>query len=357
MSQKIVFTGGGTAGHVTPNLALIEALQARNWTIDYIGSNDGIEKKMITAISIPYHAILCGKLRRYFSWKNVIDPIKMLIGIMQAYCLLRKIKPNIVFSKGGFVAFPVVVGAWFNGTPVIAHESDLSPGLANRLSYPFVNKICVTFAAGKNYFKHQDKVIVTGTPIREALLAGDKAKGLDLCGFATNKPCLLILGGSQGSNHINQCIRQTLTQLSPRFQVIHLCGKGNLDGNFMGIEGYYQCEYAQDDLAHLFAAADHVISRAGANSLYEILALEKPHILIPLSKKASRGDQIQNAQFFKKQGISIVIEEEALNSDTLLSALDCLIEQQETIIAKIRSLQIESATLNITELIEQYGIN
>lgn len=357
MSQTIVFTGGGTAGHVTPNIALIEALQAQHWVIDYIGSTDGIEKNMITAINIPYHAVRCGKLRRYFSWKNVIDPINLFIGIMQAYRLLRKIKPNIVFSKGGFVAFPVVVGAWLNRIPVIAHESDLSPGLANRLSYPFVNTICVTFAAGKNYFKQQDKVVVTGTPIREALLKGDKTKGLALCGFSTNKPCLLIIGGSQGSHSINQCIRQTLNVLRQRFQVIHLCGKGHVDASLMGVEGYYQCEYAQDDLAHLFAAATIVISRAGANSLYEILALEKPHILIPLSKKASRGDQIQNAQFFKQQGISVVIEEETLTSDTLLSALDCVIAQYDTVVAKIRSLHIQSATLKITKLIQQYGIN
>lgn len=353
MSKTIVLTGGGTAGHVTPNIALIEALASQNWVIHYIGSIDGIEKQMMAAQHIPYHAVRCGKLRRYFSFSNFIDPIKLLIGIIQSYGLLRRIKPNIVFSKGGFVAFPVVVGAWLNRIPVIAHESDLTPGLANRLSYPFVNTICVTFEAGKHYFKHQDKVIVTGTPIRTSLLTGDKMKGLALTGFSIKKPCLLIIGGSQGSAIINRCIRQARHALCQQFQVIHLCGKGNIDANLSNTEGYYQCEYAQDDLPHLFAAATIVISRAGANSLYEILALEKPHILIPLSKKASRGDQIQNAHYFKKQGISVVIEEEALTQESLVAALDHVIQQQDTIIANIRSLHIQSATTAMTKLIQQ----
>jgi UDP-N-acetylglucosamine--N-acetylmuramyl-(pentapeptide) pyrophosphoryl-undecaprenol N-acetylglucosamine transferase len=356
MKKKIVFTGGGTAGHVTPNIALIEVMQAQDWIVDYIGSKDGVEKDMIRSMNIPYHAVRCGKLRRYFSWKNYSDPINMMLGIVQAYWLLRKIKPNIVFSKGGFVAFPVVVGAWLNRIPVIAHESDLSPGLANRLSFPFVDKICVTFSAGKNYFKHQEKIETTGTPIRDALLKGDRACGLALCGFSNERPCLLIIGGSQGSTIINQCVRQALDGLCQRFQIIHLCGKGNIDENLIEKEGYYQLEYAHTQLAHLFAAADIVISRAGANSLYEILALGKPHILIPLSKKASRGDQIQNARYFEKQGISVVIDEDALTPQTLLSAVDSVLEQQEAIIKKIHLLQIKSATLNIVKLINEAAL-
>ena len=357
MKKKIVFTGGGTAGHVTPNIALIEAMQAQDWIVDYIGSKDGVEKDMIGSMNIPYHAVRCGKLRRYFSWKNYSDPINMLLGIIQAYWLLRNIKPNIVFSKGGFVAFPVVVGAWLNRIPVIAHESDLSPGLANRLSFPFVDKICVTFAAGKNYFKHQEKIETTGTPIRDALLNGSKTRGLKLCGFSNEKPCLLIIGGSQGSTIINQCVRQALDWLCQRFQVIHLCGKGNIDENLIEKKGYYQCEYAHTQLPDLFAAANIVISRAGANSLYEILALGKPHILIPLSKKASRGDQIQNARHFEKQGISVVIDEEALTPQALLSMVDSVLGQQEAIIKKIRLLQIKSATLNIVKLINESALS
>ena len=352
MNKRIVFTGGGTAGHVTPNMALIELLQREDWKIDYIGSINGVEESMIKAINIPYHAIRCGKLRRYFSWKNFYDPFNMLFGILQSFVLLRQLKPNVIFSKGGFVALPVVIAAWINRIPVIAHESDMSPGLANRLSFPFVNKICVTFAAAKKHFKRKDKVIVTGTPIRQQLFAGDKDRGLALCGFTADKPCLLIMGGSMGSSAINQSLRQALDDLSERFQVIHLCGKGNLDSTLKHKTGYCQFEYANSELPDLFAATDVVISRAGANSLCEILALGKPHVLIPLSLKASRGDQIQNARYFEQQGISVVIQEEALTPLSLISALDEVVSRQTEIMSRIHALNIESATQIIADMIK-----
>lgn len=351
MSNKIVFTGGGTAGHVTPNMALIESLQDELWTIDYIGSANGVEKSMIAAMNIPYHAIRCGKLRRYFSWQNFYDPINMLCGIFQSYCLLRKLKPSVIFSKGGFVALPVVIGAWLNRIPIIAHESDMSPGLANRLSFPFVSKICVPFDVSKKYFKQLDKVDVTGSPIRKQLLSGDKARGLTLCGFTSDKPCLLVVGGSQGSSALNNCVRQALDSLCEQFQVIHLCGKGHVDPAFTKA-GYCQFEYANIELADLFAASEIVISRAGANALYEILALEKPHVLVPLSLKASRGDQLQNARYFEQQGISVVVQEEALSPATLISAVKAVVQKNDEIVNKIRALNIQSATSNIIELIK-----
>ncbi len=352
MNKHIVLTGGGTAGHVTPNLALIDVFQRDGWQIDYIGSVDGVEKKMITSINIPYHAIRCGKLRRYFSWKNFVDPFNMLTGVFQAYFLLRKLKANFVFSKGGFVALPVVIAAWLNRIPVIAHESDLSPGLANRLCFPFVNTICVTFDAGKQYFKRQDKVKVTGTPIRQQLLNGNAANGLALCGFNRDRPVLLVIGGSQGASIINACIRQALDALGQQFQVIHLCGKGKVDSALENRAGYYQLEYANETLADLFAASDLVVSRAGANSLYEILALGKPHVLIPLSRQFSRGDQIENAHYFQKQGISVVVKEELLTPVTLLAAIDEVENNRDVILAKIKALQIDSATSRIVDVIK-----
>ena len=353
MSQKIVFTGGGTAGHVTPNMALMDALKAEHWTIDYIGSADGVEKKMIEAIHIPFHAIRCGKLRRYWSWKNFYDPINMLIGIMQSFCLLRRLKPNVVFSKGGFVAFPVVVGAWLNRIPVIAHESDMTPGLANRLSFPFVDKICINFAAAKKHFKNKEKIEVTGTPIRRELFNGDVKKGLDWCGFTDNKPRLLIVGGSQGSSVINHCVRQALPQLCESFQVIHLCGTGHLDSTLSKQPGYAQFEYANQEMPDLFAASDVVLSRAGANALCEILALGKPHVLVPLSRLSSRGDQIQNARYFEREGVSVVIAEEALTPETLLTAVRQVFEQRDAFKAKIRALNIDSATVKILEILKR----
>lgn len=353
MQTKIIFTGGGTAGHVTPNIALIDALQSEGWCINYVGSKHGIEETMIKSMKIPYHAVCSGKLRRYFSWKNFIDPLKILLGIWQSYWLMRRIKPHIIFSKGGFVAFPVVVGGWLNRIPILAHESDLSPGLANRLSFPFVNKICVTFAAAKKHFKHQDKVEITGTPIRSELLSGDKTRGLAYCGFNNEKPCLLIMGGSQGATILNARVRQTLDELCQRYQVIHLCGKGKIDKLLLNKPGYHQLEYASNELADLFAASDLVISRAGANAVYEILALSKPHIFVPLSAKVSRGDQIQNARHFQKQGISVVIEEEALSSQALMAAVDEVSVNEIEILKKINELAIDSATKRIIGIIKQ----
>ncbi|MCP0912933.1 MULTISPECIES: undecaprenyldiphospho-muramoylpentapeptide beta-N-acetylglucosaminyltransferase [Legionella] len=353
MNPKIVLTGGGTAGHVTPNMALIDELQKEGWGIAYIGSAQGVEKNMIAPMQIPFYGISSGKLRRYFSWQNFFDPVKILLGIVQSFYLLRKLKADIVFSKGGFVAFPVVVGAWLNRIPVIAHESDLTPGLANRLSFPFVDKICLTFAAAKQHFKKQEKVEVTGTPIRRSLFQGDKEKGLQRCGFNDQKPCLLVIGGSQGANKVNQCVRLSLASLCTRFQVIHVCGPGKVDASLKDREGYYQIEYAKEELADLFAASQIVISRAGANSLYELLALGKPHILIPLPQQSSRGDQIQNARYFEKLGISKVIEDEKLSPETLFTTLQEMDEQSESQIEKIKALGIQSSSIKIISLIKE----
>jgi UDP-N-acetylglucosamine--N-acetylmuramyl-(pentapeptide) pyrophosphoryl-undecaprenol N-acetylglucosamine transferase len=353
MTPCIVFTGGGTAGHVTPNLALIHELKTQNIRIEYIGSKNGVEKELVNAANLSYHGISSGKLRRYFSWQNFVDPVKILYGILQAYFLLNKLKADIVFSKGGFVAFPVVVAAWLKGIPVIIHESDISPGLANRLSFPFANKICLTTSAATKYFKNQKKIEVTGTPIRQQLFHGSRKKGRDLCSFKDELPCLLIMGGSQGAAPLNQVIRNSLGALSGRYQVIHLCGKGKLDEKLLQRHDYRQFEYVSDELADLLAASDLIISRSGANSLYEILALAKPHILIPLPAKISRGDQIQNANYFAKQGISKLIADEQLTEETLLGAIAEVTQRQDEIVAKMKALNIKSATEKIIELIQQ----
>ena len=349
--QHIVFTGGGTAGHVTPNVALIEALDLRDWSIDYIGSEEGVEKKIISEINIPYHAIKTGKFRRYFSWQNFLDPFYIFWGIIQAFFLLRRLQADIVFSKGGFVAFPVVFAAWVNRIPIIAHESDATPGLANRMCFPFVDKICVTFAQGALFFKKSKKVVVTGTPIRKALFSGDREGGLALCGFSENKSCLLVIGGSQGAASINQTVRNALPVMTKTFQVVHLCGKGKVDALLQGMPDYFQFEYANEELADLFAMSEIVISRAGANSVYEILALQKPHVLIPLSAKVSRGDQIHNARYFEEQGISVVIQEEDLTAETLLAAVAEVRGREVAVIASIEALGIVSATQKIIALI------
>lgn len=349
-NKKIVLTGGGTAGHVTPNMALIETLKQNPWEIHYIGSANGIEKSMIEGIGIPFYAVKSGKLRRYFSWKNLIDPLNVFVGIAQSFWLLRKLKPDVVFSKGGFVALPVVVGAWLNRIPVIAHESDISPGLANRLSFPFVTKICVTFDVAMVEFKKKNKIEVTGTPIRQQLFEGNKEKGLALCGFDTILPTILIVGGSLGSDPLNKAIRAGLSEFTKHYQVIHLCGKGKRSSD--NHPAYYQLEYANEELPDLLAASDIVISRSGANALYELLALAKPHVLVPLSRKASRGDQIQNAAYFQKQGISTVVDDDLLSTELLLAAVKDVFLHKDALIAKMKALHITSATDKIIRLFD-----
>lgn len=321
-SKKIVMTGGGTAGHVTPNIALMPALQQAGYEITYIGSYNGMEKELIEAQNIPYIGISSGKLRRYFDWKNFSDPFKVLKGYSQAISLLKKIKPDVVFSKGGFVSVPVVLAAKHCHIPAIIHESDITPGLANRIAIRGAKKVCCNFPETMKYLP-ADKAILTGSPIRHKLFSGDANAAVRYCGFPDrSKPVLLIIGGSSGSKVINDAVRKVLPKLLENFYIIHLCGKGNLDEQLKDVIGYAQFEYANAELTDMFALADMAISRAGANAICELLALHKPNILIPLSAAASRGDQILNAKSFEKQGFSYVLEEEQLTEQTLLSAVN-----------------------------------
>ena len=351
MSFKIVFTGGGSAGHVTPNIALIEHFQQQGWQAFYIGSYTGIERDIIKPLAIPYYGIATGKLRRHFSWRTFLTPWQVLLGTLQAFKLCRSLKPDAVFSKGGFVAFPVVVAAWLNRIPCFGHESDLTPGLANRLSFAFLRKICLTFPEGANYFKNKQKIVITGTPIRLALLQGQAEQGLAFCQFTASKPVLLVYGGGLGAENINRTVRSVLTDLLKEFQVIHICGKNKLDNNFQDIMGYRQFEYLNAELANVLACASLVISRAGANSIYELLALKKLHILIPLSKKASRGDQICNADYFAKQGLSEVILEEALTGPVLLATIEKVLGQEAAIQQRLSQYALPASVPLIYNLV------
>ncbi|SER89252.1 undecaprenyldiphospho-muramoylpentapeptide beta-N-acetylglucosaminyltransferase [Lachnobacterium bovis] len=341
--KKIIMTGGGTAGHVTPNIALMPALKEAGYDISYIGSYNGMERGLIEAQGIKYYGISSGKLRRYFDWKNFSDPFKVLKGYFQAIRLIKKIKPNIVFSKGGFVSVPVVLAAKFCKVPAIIHESDITPGLANRLAIPRSKKVCCNFPETMKYLP-KDKAVLTGSPIRAELFGGDPNKAIEYCHFTdTTKPILLIVGGSSGSKVINDSVRKVLPELLEQFNIIHLCGKGNLDSSLDGLVGYAQFEYANKELTDMFASADLVISRAGANSICELLALRKPNILIPLSAAASRGDQILNAKSFKRQGFSVVIEEESLNDKLLLETVNSTFKNKEQYIKAMNaSGQIDS---------------
>ncbi|MBS6518513.1 MAG: undecaprenyldiphospho-muramoylpentapeptide beta-N-acetylglucosaminyltransferase [Clostridium sp.] len=351
--KKIVLTGGGTAGHVTPNLALIPSLRKEEFDIHYIGSYNGIERRLIENAGIPYDGISSGKLRRYFDVKNFSDPLRVLKGYGQAKRLMKQYKPDIVFSKGGFVSVPVVLAAKHYKIPVIIHESDMTPGLANKICIPAAQKVCCNFPETLNYLP-KDKAVLSGSPIREELLTGDRLSGLQYAGLSANRPVILVIGGSLGSVTVNHAVRSILPKLLPQFQVIHICGKGNLDESLIGTSGYVQYEYVDKPLRHLFAAADLIISRAGANSICEILALRKPNILIPLSAAASRGDQILNANSFAKQGFSTVLEEEVLTSDTLYQAVSETYKKRMSFIETMEKSTLNNAVETIMNLIQEY---
>ena len=286
--KQIILTGGGTAGHVTPNIALLPSLAQAGYKVSYIGSYNGIEKQLIEDLGIPYYGISSGKLRRYKSLKNLSDPFRVLAGYFQSRRLIKKLKPDIVFSKGGFVSVPVVLAAAHKHIPVIIHESDMTPGLANRIAMKSASKICCNFPETLKYLP-ENKAVLTGSPIRHELLLGNKFAGLKLCGFNTSKPIILVVGGSTGAVKVNNAVREILPELLKRFQVVHLCGKGKTDNSLNNIPGYIQFEYISKEMRDLFAMSDLVISRAGANAICELLALRKPNSSIR-KRKPRRPD-------------------------------------------------------------------
>ena len=347
--KRIVLTGGGTAGHVTPNMALVPKLIDEGYDIAYIGSYEGMERKLIDDIGVPYYGISSGKLRRYFDLKNFTDPFRVIRGYFVAKKILKKLHPNVVFSKGGFVTVPVVIAAKKLHIPVIIHESDMTPGLANKLSIPSASKVCCNFPETIEHLP-KGKAVLTGSPIRQELFQGRKETGLKLCGFQADKPVLLIIGGSLGSVAINNAIRNNLDELLKTYQIIHLCGRGNLDQSLDTRKGYRQFEYVKDDLKHYFACADVVVSRAGANAICELLALRKPNVLIPLGLNASRGDQILNAKSFEKQGYSYVLQEEDVTSETLLNAVNTVYSQRQTYINAMNQSELANPIETIVNL-------
>lgn len=350
--KTIILTGGGTAGHVTPNLALIPSLQEAGFDIHYIGSYNGIEKKLIENAGISYDGISSGKLRRYFDLKNFTDPLRVLKGYGEARKLIKKYKPDVLFSKGGFVAVPVVLAAKHYHVPTIIHESDMTPGLANKLCIPSAKKVCCNFPETLKYLP-EDKAVLTGSPIRSELLKGDRLAGLQYTHLSATKPIILVIGGSLGSVKVNTAVRRILPKLLETFQVIHICGKGNLDETLIGTTGYVQYEYVDSPLKHLFAAADIMVSRAGANSICEILALRKPNVLIPLSAAASRGDQILNANSFAKQGFSTVLEEENVTDNSLYEAIRNTYENRRQHIEAMEKSHLNNAVETIMKLINE----
>lgn len=349
--SKIMFTGGGSAGHVTVNLALIPHFIQEGWSVDYIGSEAGIEKQLIEPLqNVRYHGIATGKLRRYLDWQNVKDPFKVIKGAFQAYRIIKKQKPDVLFSKGGFVSVPVVIGARLNKVPVLIHESDLTPGLANKIAIPFAAGVCTTFPETKQHLP-AGKSHYVGAVIRDQLKAGDAARGRKFAGFASTKPVLLIMGGSLGARKINQAVRASLGKLTEKFQIIHLCGKGQVDQSLQSPQ-YKQFEYVNEELPDLLAMSDVIISRAGSNSIFEFLYLRKPMLLIPLTKEASRGDQILNARSFQSAGFCDVLYEENMTPETLVSSVTDLYANRDKYIDNMQKNDRKDALSQLIDLIK-----
>lgn len=351
----IVLTGGGTAGHVSVNEALIPVFIDKGYEVHYIGSHDGIEKELIKDRhrEVTYHAIQSGKLRRYFSMKNFSDPFRVGAGVVQAFSILRKLKPEIIFSKGGFVSVPVVLAAKLAKIPVVVHESDVTPGLANKLALPFSNHIFTVFEQTLEYLP-VGKATCTGAVIRPEIFEGIKEEGLRIAGLTGTKPVFIVMGGSQGSALLNDAIRKELTTILDRFEVIHLCGKGNIDESLERIPGYTQFEYVTEGLPHLLAAADYAVSRAGSNAIFELLSVHKPMLLIPLSAAQSRGDQLLNASLFKSLGIAETVLEEELENSTIVNLFSSLEENKNDLVEKMQELSNTKSPEMMADLILSY---
>ncbi|REK76693.1 undecaprenyldiphospho-muramoylpentapeptide beta-N-acetylglucosaminyltransferase [Paenibacillus paeoniae] len=349
--KNIMFTGGGSAGHVTVNIALIPKLAESGWSTAYIGSNDGIERRLVAELpQVSYHSISTGKLRRYMSWQNMKDPFRVVKGIFQAYRIIKKDKPDVVFSKGGFVSVPVVMAAWMNRVPVIIHESDITPGLANRLASPFATVICTTFPETARAIGEKKSRYV-GAVIRENLKQGNADHGRSFTGLPDNgKPVLLIMGGSLGARRINEAVRHALPELTKAYQIIHLCGKGQLEGTIR-LPDYRQYEYVNEQLPDLLAMSSCIISRAGSNSIFEFLSLRKPMLLIPLTKQQSRGDQLLNAASFERSGYCKVLHEEKLNSESLIASVQDLSRNKQAYLRSMDQYDAQDALTAVYEII------
>ena len=349
--KKIVLTGGGTAGHVTPNIALLPGLQELGYEVHYIGSYEGIESRLIADFDIPYYGISTGKFRRYLDPKNFSDPFRVIKGYTEARRILKELKPDIVFSKGGYVSVPVVRAAASLKIPCIIHESDMTPGLANKLCIPVARKVCCNFPETMQYLP-KDKAVLTGSPIREELSKGNKIVALDLCGFDANIPVIMVIGGSLGAANVNKAVRDALPELLKDFQVVHICGKDKIDNMLLTTKGYKQFEYVKAELKDIFAMADVVISRAGANAICELLALQKPNLLIPLMA-GSRGDQILNAKSFESQGYSKVLMEDDITTQLLVDSVHELYFNKKIFIDAMSNSHQKNSIKSILNLIEQ----
>lgn len=345
-TKKIVLTGGGTAGHVYPALAVRENLP-KEYEVHYIGGK-GMEKDIIKKEkNITYHEISAVKLERKLTVKNLLIPFKLFSSIKKAKRILKDIKPSVIFSKGGFVALPVVIAGKKLGIPVVSHESDLSMGLANKIILKYCTKMCTAFETTASI---SEKCVYTGQPIRKKILQGNKNNLSFIDSLDRKKPNLLVVGGSSGAKFLNDKVMENLDNLLKIFNVIHITGKGKFEK--VDKPRYVQIEYA-DNMGDYLNLANIVLSRAGSGAINEFLSLRKPMLLIPLSKECSRGDQIDNAKLYQKLGWAEMIEEQDFNNDLLFKKLSYLVKNDKKIIENMNKSGNFDASKRIVEIIKE----
>ncbi len=346
MKKTIVLTGGGTAGHIMPNIALLPEISKHFNQIYYLGAKDSMEEKILKKYTdVKFVAIPTTKFIRKITLKNLAIPFKLIKGILQTKKILKQINPDVIFSKGGFVSVPVAIAGKKCKIPVISHESDLSMGLANKIILKYANVVCTTF---EDTAKQNKKCICTGTPIREQIFKGNKYNILNKISHIKSKPYVLFFGGSLGSKNINKLVENSLDKLLEKYNILHITGKGNK--NNLKKDGYTQFEFVEN-IEDFFVLADIVVCRGGANSIFELLALCKPMLIIPLSKAQSRGDQIENAEYFKRKNYAEVLREENMSTETLISKLDNIIKNKEKIILNMQKANIKNANEKIVDII------
>ena len=351
--KTAVFTGGGTAGHVLPALPVMRALQEAGTDIAYIGGQGGLEKRYLEGLQhVRYFGIASGKLRRYWSWRNLTDGFGVLRGIWQSYWLLGRIRPGVIFSKGGHLSFPVVLAGWARGIPVVAHESDYSPGLANRLAMPFLDALCTSFPVQRPR-RLRGELIHSGSPVRPELLAGSAERGRALSGAPAERPIILVTGGSLGADALNAVVTAAAPDLVKNCWVVHVCGPGKCTD--LELEGYRQFEYVGADWGDLLAAADLVVSRSGSNTLFELLTLRKPNLLVPLSPRASRGDQVENAAYAESAGYSRVVQQDGLTPSALVGAVKEMLSEKETWAERLAGFAAPPAVELLAALLTRTG--
>jgi UDP-N-acetylglucosamine--N-acetylmuramyl-(pentapeptide) pyrophosphoryl-undecaprenol N-acetylglucosamine transferase len=327
----IAITGGGTGGHIFPNAAIIEELNKRGVReIIWLGAGQGKEREWAEKLNVRFFGICTGKLRRYFSLKNITDLMGVIFGVFQSFFILLRHRPSVLFSKGGFVSVPPVVASWLLRVPIITHESDIEPGLATKIISRFASVVCVSFEDTESFFIKK-KVVHTGNPVRSFVKDGDREKGLQFLGFQKDLPVVFVIGGSLGAASINSAVREMCNTHKLNFNLAHQCGRGNLDKDLLRKDMYFPLEFVEKEMGDVLAAADLVVSRAGAGAIFEIGYMKKPSILVPLPKSKSRGEQIENAHYFEKNGASLIVRDENLNGGVLYETINRLLSDKKTL--------------------------